>query len=317
MKAIVFAAILLPAGGCLPPLPVNAGAWPNLASTPPEYFNSPPADAGDVADAVWFEVPRAGEPGFTGGYLSNEPAAGLVLVLTGASTYYWGGPPQKARDYHEGFGAKLRAEGFRTWTLAPRECGTPWGGGDLADVLSVLDWLEAGGREQLGAQRVLIVGYSNGGTLAYLAGVERRVDAVVAASGLTSGRQLQRHYAFYQAIATLYPSNVGLCQLGVTLQTYGPPGAAGWRALDAVGRAAELRSPMLAIHGEQDFVFYTDNARAFEQAYRAARDAGVVLPECQFHYVAGLGHFDVLEHPQVLPRIIAFLERHVADAEAR
>ncbi|HMQ17071.1 MAG TPA: hypothetical protein PKC49_13960, partial [Phycisphaerae bacterium] len=67
MRAIVSAAILLTSGGCLPPLPVNAGAWPNLTSTPPEYFNSPPADAADVADAVWFEVPRAGEPGFAGG----------------------------------------------------------------------------------------------------------------------------------------------------------------------------------------------------------------------------------------------------------
>jgi pimeloyl-ACP methyl ester carboxylesterase len=314
MRAIVAVAILLTSGGCLPPLPVNAGAWPNLTSTPPEYFNSPLADA---ADAVWFEVPRAGEPGFAGGYLSSEPAADLVLVLTGASTYYWGGPPEKARDYHEGFSAKLRAAGFRTWTLAPRECGTPWGGGDLADVLSVLDWLDAGGREQLGARRVLIVGYSNGGTLACLASVERRVDAVVAVSGLTSGGQLERHYAFYQAIAALYPSNVGLCQLGVTLQAYGPPGAAGWRALDVVGRVAELRSPMLVIHGEQDFVFYTDNARALEQAYAAALGDGVVVPECRFLYVPGLGHFDVLEHPEVLPRILAFLERYAADEAAR
>jgi hypothetical protein len=59
--------------------------------------------------------------------------------------------------------------------------------------------------------------------------------------------------AFHAAgsfIADVFPWNTGLCQLGATLDAYGPPGAAGWDRLDGVGRVRELRSPMLVLRGE-------------------------------------------------------------------
>jgi len=303
------AAALAMVCGCLPPLPVNAGDWPNVDGAAPAYLEAAPPDAAEVADAAWLAVPRSDEPGTVGGYLSHDAAPDLVLVLTGASTYYWGGPGEKVRDYHEGFSGKLRAEGFRTWTLAPRECGTAYGQGDLADALSVLDWLDGGGREQLGAERVLVVGYSNGGTLAYQLAVRRHVDAIIAVSGVTRADDFERHYGFYGFIATLYPSNIGLCQLGTTLRTYGSPGSPAWSALDAVSHAGDLKSPLFGIHGARDFVFHPDNARAFQQALEQQRGGGAAVPEFEFYYPAHLNHFDVIEDPDVFPRIVAFLRR--------
>lgn len=265
-----------------------------------------------VRDGTWLEVPRRGEPGHVGGYLSQAAGGGeaLLVVLPGASTYYPGAMVAKARDYHGNYSAMLRRTGLRTWTLAVRECGTPYGREDLADVLTALDWLADGGAHILEVERVCLLGYSSGATLAVLANERRTVQAVVAIDGLTEPRQFEQYWGLYRVIADLFPRNTGLCQLGATLDAYGAPGAPAWDRLDAVRHVADLRSPMLVLHGERDFVFLVDNARALEAAYHWVVSQGARLPEVEFTYLPTGDHFNPIERGDVLDRVLMFLERY-------
>lgn len=262
-----------------------------------------------LTDGVWLEVPRVDEPGYIGGYLSqpSTPGGGLLIVLPGASTYYPGAMVAKVRDYHDHFSAKLRQTGLMTWTLAVRECGTPYGGGDLADVLAALDWLAGGGTAVLGVDRVYLVGYSSGATLAVLANERRTVRAVVEIDGLTGPGQFERYWGLYRFIADLFPWNTGLCQLGATLDAYGPPGAPGWDTLDAVSRVAELRSPMLVLHGERDVVFLVDNARALQAAYEPLHAQGASVPPVEFVYLPTGDHFNPIDRDDVVDAVLGFL----------
>lgn len=264
-----------------------------------------------LTDGVWLEVPRAGEPGYVGGYLSQDDAhhEALLIVLPGASTYYPGAMVAKTRDYHDHFSAKLRKTGLLTWTLAVRECGTPYGGEDLADVLDALDWLAGGGTAVLGVNHVYLVGYSSGATLAVLANERRVVRAVVEIDGLTGPRQLEQYWSLYRLIADLFPWNTGLCQLGSTLDAYGPPGALGWDALDAVGRVADLRSPLLVLHGERDIVFLVENARALQAQYEALQAQGAGVPEVEFTYLPTGDHFNPIERDDVVNDVLGFVAR--------
>jgi pimeloyl-ACP methyl ester carboxylesterase len=285
-----------------------------------------------VDDAVWLEVPRPNQPadaggeptphiandthnhkaGYVGGYLSQADANGapLLIVLPGASSYYADGMVAKVRDYHRRFCAWMRQAGFVTWTLAVRECGTPYGGGDLDDVLTVLDWLADGGAAALGADRIYLLGYSSGATAAVLANERRTIQAVVAVDGITGPLQFQRNWGLYRAVADMFPRNTGMCQLGSTLDAYGPPADPAWDALDTVSRAADLRSPMLVMHGEQDFVFLPDNARNLQAACESLLNHGIALPEVQFTYLPTGTHFEPLEREDVAEQIIDFLNRH-------
>jgi dienelactone hydrolase len=264
-----------------------------------------------LTNGVWLEVPRAGEPGYVGGYLSQDDThrGALLLVLPGASTYYPGGMVAKVRDYHEHFSAMLRKTGLMTWTLAVRECGTPYGGKDLTDVLDALDWLAGGGMAVLGVDRVYVVGYSSGATLTVLANERRTVRAVVEIDGLTGPSQLERYWGLYRFIADLFPWNTGLFQLGATLDSNGPPGAPGWDMLDAVRHVAELRSPMLVLHGERDIVFLVDNARALQAAYEPVQAQGTRVPEVEFTYLPTGDHFNPIERDDVVDQVLEFLER--------
>jgi len=201
----------------------------------------------------------------------------------------------KVRDYHDHFSAMLRKTGLMTWTLAVRECGTPYGGKDLTDVLDALDWLAGGGMAVLGVDRVYVVGYSSGATLTVLANERRTVRAVVEIDGLTGPSQLERYWGPYRLIADLFPWNTGLCQLGSTL--------------DAVRHVAELRSPMLVLHGERDVVFLVDNARAFQAAYETIRAQGANVPEAEFTYLPTGDHFNPIERDDVVEKVLGFLER--------
>lgn len=264
-----------------------------------------------LSDGLWLEVPRADESGYVGGYLSQNAAERgvLLILLPGASTYYPGGMVAKVRDYHDHFSAMLRKTGFATWTLAVRECGTPYGREDLADVLDALDWLSGGGATALGLERVYLVGYSSGATLATLASERRAVRAVVEIDGLTEPAQLETYWGLYRFIADLFPENTGLCQLRATLDAYGPPGAPGWSALDAVSRVAELRSPLLVLHGERDFVYLPDNARDLQAAYDAAKAGDDNVPDVEFDYLPTGDHFNPIERDSVVDEVLGFLER--------
>lgn len=315
----LFAAAVLLAGAsaCVPPLlPENVGKAPDYART---WLRS--AGGADfyseegLADGVWLSVarPRAAEP--VSGYLSLPPegAAALVLLLSGASSFYELGPVEKARYYHDHFAAELRSAGFGTWTLVVRECGTPYGGGDLEDTLDALDWLENGGLALLGAERTYLVGYSSGGTVANLVAIRRELSAIVSVSGLSESGELERRYGLLRLVAALYARTTGICQLGDTLRAYGPPGSPLWSALDVSGRVSEMRSRMLVMHGERDLVFPATSSRVLQDAYVDAVARGAVLPPAAFEFVDSGRHVNMLELPDVRARIVEYLLEREAE----
>ncbi|MEP0846172.1 MAG: alpha/beta fold hydrolase [Phycisphaerae bacterium] len=306
------AGILAAVGACVPPLlPDNVGKSPDYARTwlraagGADFY----AEEG-LADGVWLSVARPGAAEPVSGYLSSqsEDAPALVLLLPGASSFYELGPVEKARDYHDHFAAELRSAGFRTWTLVVRECGTPYGGGDLEDTLDALDWLENGGLAALGAERTYLVGYSSGGTIANLVAIQRELPAIVSVSGLSGSEELERRYRLLRLVTALYPQTTGICQLGDTLRASGPPGSPQWSTLDVSGRVNELRSPMLVMHGERDLVFPASSSRMLQVAYADAVAHGAALPPVEFEFVETGRHVNMLELPDVPARVAAYLQ---------
>ena len=264
-----------------------------------------------LAEAAWLEVDRVGEPGAVGGYLARAAEAGdaLIVMLHGASSYAPGGSVEAARNFHENVGIAYRLQGFTTWSLAVRECGTAYGQDDLADVFEAIDWLDRDGKEVLGVERVYIVGYSTGGTLATLANRQRASTAVVALGALTQGDQFDELFDLYQWLGALFPQNEGLCQLRSTLEIYGPPGAPGWENLNTVDHLEELRNPQLFVHAVDDFVFSVDNARNLQQRYEETLANGGNAPDLQFIYIEGASHFDPPTDYPTYKRIIDYLLR--------
>ncbi|MGE0481773.1 MAG: alpha/beta hydrolase family protein [Phycisphaerae bacterium] len=324
---------------CVPPLPQNIGndalAQRELDST----FGAARAfrEAG-VADALWLEIDRSAARGAVGGYFARAIRAelnaarradirarnpanasdttelarppGLVVLLAGASTFYDRGPIAKALDYHRDVGALLRAAGFDTWFLVVRECGTPYGGGDLADLLDALDWLEIEGRAALDVERVYLVGYSSGATPALLASLDRRLDAVVAIDGLTRADLFEQYWLFDNLVANLYPENTGICQFRATLHTYGLPGSPAYAALDVVGRIDRLKSPLLVIHGRQDVIYPYADFVALRDAYERAARSAAALPSAEFVTIPDAEHIQIFERNDVRSRVIDYLLQH-------
>ncbi|UCG32208.1 MAG: hypothetical protein JSU68_11135, partial [Phycisphaerales bacterium] len=236
-----------------------------------------------VEDGVWLEVDRVGEPGAVGGYLSqnaNERDA-LVILLHGASTYDPEGTYGKARDFHQEYAPDLWPFGYLTWSLAVRECGTAYGQGDLADALEAIDWLDAEGKALLGVERVFVIGYSTGATVSTLVARHRQVDGVVSMGGLAEPDQLEELWSLYDWLRTLFPQNTAMCQLGSTLDYYGPPGSPAWAALDTVAHVDELKSPALVVHAALDQVFFVDNTMHLQEQCEARLGEGAVLPEVE------------------------------------
>lgn len=262
-----------------------------------------------VTDADWLVLTRPDGRGTVGGFLSREPhRGGLVVLLGGASTFDPLGRFAATHDFYQDFGSELRRAGFRVYAPLLAEADTPYGGEDLAQVEDVLDWLEAGGRAYLGAERVYVAGYSTGGTLVNLLNARRRVTALVAMCGLAEPVQFEAYYGFYQWLAARYPENTGFRQLAETLHVYGRPGSVRWYALDAVARVGQFRNPTLLVHGDADWVYFTDNTRHIEERYRALLRAGrTELPPLEFHYVPWGNHFSAGYDPGARRRILDFL----------
>ena len=264
-----------------------------------------------IADAQWLEFDRANEPGAVGGYLSLdvEPSASLIIMLDGASTFREDGEVGGSRDWHMEETPTYRARGFRTWSLAVRECGTAYGQGDLADLIEAIDWLDAEGKALLGVERVYVFGFSTGATIAALANLQRAVTAVVVVGGLYEPDQLEANGDLYELITSVSPLNEGLCQMAWTLDFYGAPGSPAWDALDTVSRVDQIKSPMFLLHGSSDGIFEVTNTIHLEQAYREHVMAGAVLPPLEFYYVLQGGHGAPKENPLGLARILSYLER--------
>lgn len=304
--------VLLAATACIPQLPENLGRQPDL-----DRWLLGEADGlrvfgeGGLNDGAWVEVVAPGAEVPIGGYLSGPDRdvgmdgwlasgpPGLVLILPGASTYYDDGAVAKARDYHHDFAAELRASGFRTWTLVIRECGTPYGEGDLADTLAVIDWLDSGGRRVLGVDRVHLVGYSAGATVAYRVQLRRRLDSIVAIDGLAGTKLFDAWWPLGTLVVALYPQNTGICQFASTRDAYGRPPSEAWAAFDTAARVESMRNPMLVIHGMLDIIFPVGDALRLRDAYDAAVAAGRAVVPIEFLFIPGGGHIDASSRPDV------------------
>jgi pimeloyl-ACP methyl ester carboxylesterase len=313
-KQIVFLAVIGLAGGCLPQLPDNT----KTASAPQRTLLYGSADASfssedGVTDALWLEVQR-GDGETVGGYVSQNDATrnALIIMLHGASTFDSAGGPGSALYLHQTMGAALQRRGFRTWSISAHECGTAYGQDDTADVVAAVDWLAREGKVMLGVDHVYVVGYSTGGTATVIANRQRKVDAVSTVSALMEPFSIENRSGYWRLIAGLYPQNIGACQMLTTLNTYGPPGSAGWDALNTVAHIDELKSPMLVFHGDSDPIFETSNAQDLQARYDDLTAQGVSLPELEFIFLPGVGHFPTLEADEICGPIADFFQKYGA-----
>lgn len=296
--------------GCLPSFPLNVDVGAPNREVVDAGAGARFLSEEGLEDTFWLEIDRMGEPGAVGGYLSLGAHRGaLVLLLPGASTFARGGTIGKTRGFHLEFGPLIRQQGYLTWTLATRECGTAYGQGDLADVIEAIDWLDGEGKTLLGVSRVYVIGYSTGATVATLLSRHRDVDAIVAIAGIAEPDQFVELWGLYDLLRRIYPFNEGFCQLGATLDFYGPPGATGWTELDTVERIDELRVPELFVHGSNDLIYSVENTLHLRDRYERRMAEGSTLPApLEFMILEGGTHFDVVERADVLERIGVFLE---------
>jgi dienelactone hydrolase len=308
------------AAGCIPALPDNIddAAFPPSRTVFLERDGAVFSMEDGSESAIWLEIDRPDGSGRVGGYLSlsDGDRRSLVLFLPGASTYDASGGLQAAHDFHTIFGQPFQEAGYSIWTLLTRECGTAYGQDDLTDVLAAVDWLGDKGKAALGADRVYMVGYSKGATLAILVNQQRDLTALVSLAGLTQPDQLESGWLLYSLVADLYPSNVGICQLGTTLETYGRPGDPGWDALDSVSRIGEFRRPMLFIHGTVDQIYYTYNTTAMQDRYDAGLAAGQTLADLEFWFVEGADHFAMRDDPVIRQKTLEYFAEFEPAAQA-
>jgi hypothetical protein len=282
--------LLVPCAGCLI-LPRNVGVKARRHRELVREAGGARFFREDRSDGpIWLEISRVQESGTVGGYLSEGRSGrrALVVILPGASSLQKQGMQEKALAFHQGFAQLFQHAGYLTWSLVVRD---------------------RGGNEVLGVDRVYVVGYSSGATLAILLNRQRVVRGVVGIGGITEPKQFQSSWLLYRSIASLFPRNTGLCQLRSTLDFYGQPSSPAWDALDSVHHVQEFHSPMLLIHGAHDFVYKVDNLRSLQRSYDRQRSAGVAFPEIEFFYLPDGDHFTPHERPDVQQRILAFLER--------
>jgi dienelactone hydrolase len=145
--------------------------------------------------------------------------------------------------------------------------------GDVADVLRLVDWL--GGREDVDAQRIAMVGYSRGGTVALLAASRgAAVRAVVAYSPVTD---LETMLAEPGRVAGI------LDRHELAFDRTDP---AQVKARNPLRHVGEIRSPLLLLHGAQDPLIPVAQSTTFAQAVkRAGGDAQVQVFEQAAHHL--------------------------------
>lgn len=288
--------------GCEDILPKNIGIERTperetlLETSGTTFCNEP-----DFPGAVWLEFDRLRESGRTGGYLLRKGThrGALILVLHGATTFFLDGPVYAARGAHNELAEFYGFHGYLTWTLTRRQCTSGYGEEDLADVLEALDWLDRIGKSLLNVDRVYLVGYSTGGTLTVLANRRRDFEAGAVISGLTSLDQFRWFRDLYVILASMFPSNVGICHLRATLESYFPPGSASWDAFDSVANLDEHRNPLVFFHGDRDVVLLVENMLNLQAEYERRIAAGADLPHFEFILMPGNDHFQPYLDPAV------------------
>jgi dienelactone hydrolase len=297
--------------GCLPALPDNTKVPFPEYSLVAEAAGAVLREEPDLDGAYWLEVPYADGSGAVGGYLSSDlsPRASIVIMLHGASSFQPQGRLATARSWHQELGETFRQAGYRTLSLVYTECGTAYGQRDLEELYHVIDWLHNGGNAALGVDRIYLFGYSTGATLVNLASLRGRFTAGVSIAGLTEPDAVEESWAFYNLAGLIYPGNEGMCQAATTVNTYGPPGSAGWDALDTVAHVSEIKAPLLVVQGTADEVYGIDNSIHLELAYQQAVRANPELPPVEFLRFEGVDHAASVTEPSLVPTALAFFER--------
>jgi len=304
---------LLTAAGCAPVLPTDSTDTlnPERELIETQTGSALYSEAG-VDDAQWLEMDRPADAGGPiGGYFTAPASArnAFVLVLQGANPAGADNRLAHTLTTHRTLSASFANAGFIVWTPIIRECGTAYGQDDLVDVLDIIDWLLDGGAAELAADRIYVVGYSKGATLATLANLQRTLTAYVSLNGLPQPDQLERDWLFYQILTSVWTANEGFCQLKSTLDTYGSPGAPGWDTLDAVSRVTQLTTPELFVHTTADPVYEVENTKTMNAHYQAALDAGETVVPLDFLYIPGGDHFVVRTDPAIHQQVIDYLNR--------
>lgn len=210
--------------------------------------------------------------------LWHAPADGLTkptVVLFHGNGGHMGHRADKALALRRaGYGVLLA--GYRGY--GPN-AGSPTEQGLYADGRAALDFLV---REGVSGQRVVLYGESLGSGIAVQLATERRVGAVILEAPFTS---------IPDAAAIHYP---WLPVRGLIKDRY-----------DSLSRIADIRAPLLIVHGEQDRVVPIRLGCALF-AKAAEPKVGVWVP--------GAGHNDLMDHG-LMRHILAFLRRQSGAVE--
>jgi dipeptidyl aminopeptidase/acylaminoacyl peptidase len=157
------------------------------------------------------------------------------------------------------------------------------------DVAAALEWLA--GQSGVDPNRLGIVGLSQGGQVALLAGARsKHVRAIVAAYPVTNVERWKE--------TTAFPGIPGY------INRVCEPGGAARRS--PVTLAADISAPVLLIHGESDTRVPIEQTTLMRDALRrAGRDVETVL-------VPGMAHgFSILQNPASREPLLAFLAKTI------
>lgn len=199
---------------------------------------------------------------------SKDPLPAVILL------HGWLPEGSRGADTMQDVAGDLAKRGFVVLNLSLRGWPDTGGEDDCAlrqprDVARAAEWLAA--RPRVDGARIAVMGLSQGGQVALLAGAASpRIGAVVALAPPT-------HLARWAATSNEpgVPAYVG--------ESCGRESAA-WTLRNPVDQASRIRAPVLLVHGREDNRVPPEQSRLMAEALR--RTGGTV----DIHWVAGADH---------------------------
>ena len=177
--------------------------------------------------------------------------------------------------------AKLLSDGgFVTATINYRLAPKSPAPAAVGDVTAALRWMKrGGGGRALKIDKVILLGYSAGGTLAMMAGLKHKneVAAVISAAGVSDLAALSRttNLAKLKQDIAAYTKNTGAA------------------AASPINQALRGAPPMFLIHGKKDKFVPVAQSVAMAQKLKAAK-ANILLK-----IALGVGHEVLLPNPKL------------------